>query len=152
MTPLSPVFVLVVAFMIPPSQPVVQNLEVLGNLYFFTGLAWAWVGLRQQAGPFLLILARARSVCRRAGAIAGGSEQDCSGGSEVVSRDADAALLTGRAYLRNDPTVFNLHLVSVPQHSSPLTVDLQRDICRGKVGRRLRRVSGCGRWQLGKAP
>lgn len=36
---------LVVAFMIPPSQPVVQNLEVLGNLYFFTALAWAWVSL-----------------------------------------------------------------------------------------------------------
>ena len=44
MDALIPVFILVVAMMIPPSQPVVQNFEVLANLYFFTGLAWAWVG------------------------------------------------------------------------------------------------------------
>jgi hypothetical protein len=29
--------------MIPPYQPVVQNTEVFLNLYFFNGLAWAWV-------------------------------------------------------------------------------------------------------------
>mgnify|MGYP006876465766 CR=1 FL=1 len=43
-TMLIPVFVLVVAFMIPPFQPVIQNLEVLANLFFFNALAWAWVG------------------------------------------------------------------------------------------------------------
>jgi hypothetical protein len=42
--PLIAVFILVVAFMIPPSQPVVQSLEMLANLYFFNGIAWAWVG------------------------------------------------------------------------------------------------------------
>lgn len=34
---------LVVGFMLPPSQPFIQSIEVLTNLYFFTALAWAWV-------------------------------------------------------------------------------------------------------------
>ncbi|WVQ94336.1 hypothetical protein IAU59_001415 [Kwoniella sp. CBS 9459] len=38
-------FSIVVAFMIPPSQPVVQQIEVYMNLFFFNGLAWAWVAL-----------------------------------------------------------------------------------------------------------
>ena len=29
--------------MIPPSQPAVQGLEVLANLYVFSGIAWGWV-------------------------------------------------------------------------------------------------------------
>ena len=33
-----------VSFMIPPYQPLVQSVEVFVNLYFFAGLAWAWVG------------------------------------------------------------------------------------------------------------
>lgn len=37
------VFVLVVAFMIPPYHPVIQSLEVFANMYFFCALAWAWV-------------------------------------------------------------------------------------------------------------
>nr|XP_031859088.1 uncharacterized protein CI109_005438 [Kwoniella shandongensis]KAA5526160.1 hypothetical protein CI109_005438 [Kwoniella shandongensis] len=32
-------------FMLPPVQPVVQTLEIYFNLFFFNGLAWAWVAL-----------------------------------------------------------------------------------------------------------
>ncbi|WWC87577.1 uncharacterized protein L201_002467 [Kwoniella dendrophila CBS 6074] len=38
-------FSIIVAFMLPPSQPVVQQFEVYLNLFFFNGLAWAWVSL-----------------------------------------------------------------------------------------------------------
>ncbi|KAK8861286.1 hypothetical protein IAR55_002105 [Kwoniella newhampshirensis] len=38
-------FVLVTGFMLPPVQPVVQTLEIYLNLFFFNGLAWAWVAL-----------------------------------------------------------------------------------------------------------
>ncbi|WVW79680.1 hypothetical protein I302_101649 [Kwoniella bestiolae CBS 10118] len=38
-------FSLIVAFMLPPSQPVVQQFEIYLNLFFFNGLAWAWVAL-----------------------------------------------------------------------------------------------------------
>ncbi|WVR04089.1 hypothetical protein IAU60_001088 [Kwoniella sp. DSM 27419] len=38
-------FLLVVAFMLPPSQPVIQQVEVYLNLFFFNALAWAWVAL-----------------------------------------------------------------------------------------------------------
>lgn len=39
------VFGLVVAFMLPPNQPVIQCIEQYFNLYFFCGIAWAWVSL-----------------------------------------------------------------------------------------------------------
>jgi hypothetical protein len=39
-----PVFVLVVAFMLPPIQPLVQTLEQYANLFAYCGLSWAWVG------------------------------------------------------------------------------------------------------------
>ena len=35
------------AFILPPSQPVVQVFESLLNLYFYTGLSWAWVSTGQ---------------------------------------------------------------------------------------------------------
>ncbi|OCF42538.1 hypothetical protein I317_03654 [Kwoniella heveanensis CBS 569] len=38
-------FSIIVAFMIPPYQPVVQQVEVYMNLFFYNGLAWAWVAL-----------------------------------------------------------------------------------------------------------
>ncbi|WVF66724.1 hypothetical protein IAT40_001466 [Kwoniella sp. CBS 6097] len=38
-------FSIIVAFMIPPSQPVIQQVEVYMNLFFYNGLAWAWVAL-----------------------------------------------------------------------------------------------------------
>ncbi|KAL7419840.1 hypothetical protein Q5752_005756 [Cryptotrichosporon argae] len=38
-------FVLVVAFMIPPYQSLIQALEIFLNLFFFCGLGWAWVCL-----------------------------------------------------------------------------------------------------------
>ncbi|WWC68937.1 uncharacterized protein I206_102873 [Kwoniella pini CBS 10737] len=38
-------FSIIVAFMLPPSQPVVQQFEVYLNLFFFNALAWAWVAL-----------------------------------------------------------------------------------------------------------
>lgn len=43
------VFVLIVTVIIPPWQPVVQNLEAYANLLFFCGLAWAWVSPLLQA-------------------------------------------------------------------------------------------------------
>ena len=34
----------VIAFMIPPSQPLVQSIEIFANMFFFASLSWAWVG------------------------------------------------------------------------------------------------------------
>jgi hypothetical protein len=42
---LTAVFVLIVAFIIPPHQAVVQVFEAYINMYFFAGLSWAWVSL-----------------------------------------------------------------------------------------------------------
>ncbi|OXG24105.1 hypothetical protein C361_02654 [Cryptococcus neoformans Tu259-1] len=36
-------FLLIVSFMLPPSEPVVQTLEKYVNLFFFTALSWVWV-------------------------------------------------------------------------------------------------------------
>jgi drug/metabolite transporter superfamily protein YnfA len=41
---LTVVFVLIVAFILPPQQAVIQVFEAYANLYFFTALSWAWVG------------------------------------------------------------------------------------------------------------
>ncbi|OCF58351.1 hypothetical protein L486_04383 [Kwoniella mangroviensis CBS 10435] len=61
-------FSLIVAFMLPPSQPVVQQFEVYLNLFFFNGLAWAWVALavfiagntRQTTDPSKIAAAEAK--------------------------------------------------------------------------------------------
>jgi len=36
---------LIVAFIIPPHQPVIQVFEAYANMYFFAALAWAWVSV-----------------------------------------------------------------------------------------------------------
>ncbi|WVQ83523.1 hypothetical protein IAT38_005664 [Cryptococcus sp. DSM 104549] len=38
-------FLLIVGFMVPPSDPLIQSLEKYLNLFFFAGLAWAWTTL-----------------------------------------------------------------------------------------------------------
>ncbi|WWC59927.1 uncharacterized protein I303_102489 [Kwoniella dejecticola CBS 10117] len=61
-------FSIIVAFMLPPSQPVVQQFEVYLNLFFFNGLAWAWVALgvfiagktRQTTDPAKIAAAEAK--------------------------------------------------------------------------------------------
>lgn len=40
---LTAVFVLIVAFIIPPHQAVIQVFEAYVNMYFFAALSWAWV-------------------------------------------------------------------------------------------------------------
>jgi hypothetical protein len=55
---LTAVFVLIVAFIIPPHQAVVQVFEAYANMYFFAALSWAWVGavMMNPADMFLVLL------------------------------------------------------------------------------------------------
>ncbi|WRT65402.1 uncharacterized protein IL334_002345 [Kwoniella shivajii] len=98
-------FMLVVAFMLPPSQPVVQQCEVYLNLFFFNALAWAWVALgvfiagktRQPTDPAKIAAAEAKWAYLR----------------DVSAREYQAKILYDATYLQAKPAVVCAIFLSV---------------------------------------